>query len=197
MSELLEKNQIMSIIPQDFRNANKGKIVDIQKSYFSMEVFHSPQGILPKKVMEFYAPTKNGMLYFVSDIKAVNDKKLTIGIPAKHRFLQRRTFMRINFEQDIKLKAENEKPANAKTIDISFGGLKIQTKEKLNLDSEYTTQINITSLNTINCTFKPIRIEKNDEDVYTLSGRFKNLSNTDKMSLIQFCIRRTLEDSSK
>jgi len=67
MNELLEKGQEIRIVPQDFRNSNKAKVIDVQDTNFSLEVFHSPDGILLKKMNEFYSPTKNGMLYFVSD----------------------------------------------------------------------------------------------------------------------------------
>lgn len=196
MSELLEKDQVISIVPQDFRNSNKGKVIDILDKKFLLEVFHDTDGILVNNVMEFYSPTKNGMLFFASSVLKIEDKILTVLIPQKHRFLQRRSFTRVNFMKDIECKL-GDKIYKVKSLDLSAGGIKFETQEHLDIDSEYDLNIKLLSEQNITCKLQTIRIEKNDEGSYTLSGRFKNLSDIDRMTLIQFCMRRNIEKMNK
>lgn len=196
MSELLEKDQIISVVPQDFKNSNKGKVIEIQPRTFKMELFHSPEGIVPKKLMEFYSQTKIGMLYFSSSAMEIDGNVLTLAIPRKHRFLQRRAFTRIKFIQNIDLHLNN-KDYKVKTRDVSASGIKLITSEHLDVDALYDISINLLDEHYVRCKFDPIKIEKNDDKTYTLAGRFVDLSNIDKMKLIQFCMRKNVENMNK
>lgn len=196
MSELLMKDQIMSVVPQDYRNSNKGKVLDIQDRTFTLEMLHAPDGILPKKLMEFYSQTKLGMLYFSASALEINGNVLTVTIPRKHRFLQRRSFTRIKFVKDVNLISDNIN-YSATTRDLSAGGLKLNTKEPLNINSKYGISIRLLGDRYLNCKFEPIKIEKNDDKTYTVSGRFDELENADKMKLMQFCMRKDIENDNK
>lgn len=196
MAELLEKEQVLSVVPQDYANSNKGKITEISEKDFTLELLHSPEGIIPKHVMEFYSPTPNGMLYFTSSAAEINGNKIKITIPRKHRFLQRRTFTRVKFVQEIGLKAD-DKIFNASSIDLSVGGMKIKTTEPLYINDEFDININLVGETFVKCNFQAIKIEKISDDSYTVSGRFQNLSNTDKMKLTQFCIRKNIENINR
>lgn len=196
MNELLEKGQEFSIIPQDFKKSNKGKVVEVQPKNFSLETYHKPESILPSKIIEFYSQTKNGMLYFTSSIIKVEGNLLVVSIPRKHRFLQRRTFTRISFSQDLELK-KGDKVFKAKTIDLSAGGIKINTNDHIDIDSDYEIELNLLDKNIVNCIYEPLKLEKNENGSYTLAGRFKNLSRTDKMKIIQFCIRKNIENENR
>lgn len=196
MNELLEKNQVLSVVPQDFRNSNKGKIVDIQDRTFSLKVFHEPIGIIPKKIIEFYSPTKNGVLYFTTHVIEVKDNILDVSIPRRHRFLQRRAFTRIKFSQDMTLELAN-KSYNIKSFDLSAGGMKIITNEYLDINADYDLCINLLGKHLIKCYYQPIKIEKNEDKSYTVSGRFQNLTDIDRMKIIQFCIRKNIENMNK
>ena len=197
MNELLEKNQLISIVPQNFKNSNKGKIDQIHNKFFTLKLFHKPEGIEPKKIMEFYSPTRNGMLYFNSSIiKIENDDTIVVTFPRKHRFLQRRTFTRVKFSQDLTIELDNKK-YKAESIDISAGGIKFKTNECIDIDGEYNLGMELISCSIINCKYSPIKIEKTDNGIYTVSGRFKNLTQTDTMKIIQFCIRKDIENKNR
>jgi c-di-GMP-binding flagellar brake protein YcgR len=196
MAELLEKEQVLSVVPQDYTHSNKGKILYINERNFSLELFHAPDGIVPQRVMEFYSSTKNGMLYFTSSAAEINGNTLTVLTPRKHRFLQRRTFTRIKFIQEINLETEC-KSYKAESVDLSAGGMKLRTNESLNIDSEFDLCVKLLDKSFIECKFQPTKIEKNSDDSYTLSGRFQNLANSDKMKLTQFCTRKNIEDLNR
>jgi c-di-GMP-binding flagellar brake protein YcgR len=196
MNQLLEKNQIISAVPQNFKNSNKGKIIDIQDTNFLLEMIHNPEGFELNNFIEFYSQTNNGMLYFVSDVKEVNGNILKISIPVKHRFLQRRTFTRIKFAQDVEFRLE-DKVYSLKSLDLSAGGMKLESSELLDINSEYDLSIKLLGENYIKCRYELIKIEKNKKSIYTISGRFKNLTNIDKMGIIQFCMRKSIENLNK
>lgn len=196
MSELLERDQILSLVPQNFRNSNKGKITDVTEKNFSLELGRAPEGISVNNFVEIYSPTKNGMLYFTSNIENIEGNFITIRNPLRHRFLQRRAFTRIKFANDMLL-SNAGKTYKIKPIDVSAGGMKVRTNEYLDINSEYDLNITLPSTQNIACKFQPIRIEKNDDDSYTLSGRFQIFSHADKMTLIQFCIKKNIENANR
>lgn len=196
MHALLEKEQLISIVPQNFKNSNKGNVKEIYDDKFLLEVQHSPEGILLNNLIEFYSQTPNGVLYFESDVVNIEGNTLTVLSPIKHRFLQRRQFSRVKFNQDLDFYF-GDKAYNVKVIDLSSGGLKIQTREHLDIEKEYDFSLELLSEQTIKSKFEPIRIEKGDDGIYTLSGRFKELSNIDKMTLIQFCLKKNTENNNR
>lgn len=196
MNELVKKDQVISIVPQDFRNANKGKVTNISEDEFSIEVMHAPKGLLINNLMEFYSQTEHGVLYFESDVTRIDNNTITVANPIKHRFLQRRQFTRIKFVQQIELKSENLS-IEAKTIDLSAGGMKILATQNIDIEKEYGICIPLSNDQEVKCKFQPIRIEKGDDGFYTLSGRFQNQSNIDKMTLIQFCMKKNMENVNK
>lgn len=196
MGEIVNQDQVVSVVPQNFRNATKGKVVSVRKDAFIVETKKQPEGVLTNHMTEFYSQTKNGVLYFESNVISVDENKITIATPIKHRYLQRRQYTRIKFAQELDMKLE-KKSHSITTIDLSAGGMKIRTKEPIDIDSEYSVSIKLSEEMGVDCKFTPIRIEKNDEGVYTISGRFKNLSNVDKMTLVQFCIKKKIENVNK
>lgn len=196
MAELLEKEQVLSVIPQDYAKSNKGKVTEINERNFILELYHAPEGIIPQRVMEFYSPTPNGMLYFTSSAAEINGSTITVSMPRKHRFLQRRTFTRIKFVQVLKLESDG-KNYNAESVDLSAGGMKLRTSEPLSINGEFNLSINLVDKTFVECKFQPTKIEKTSDDSYTVSGRFQNLANTDKMKLTQFCIRKNIENINR
>lgn len=196
MNELLEKDQIINVVTQDLKNSNKGRIIELQERSFSLELFHSPEGISQNKMLEFYSQTKNGMLYFNSAPTSIDGKTITIQKPRKHRFLQRRAYTRLIFNQEMTCRLE-DKEYKINSIDISAGGIKLKTNECLNINSTYDMSIMLRNEEPICCQLQLIRIEKNEDDSYTVSGRFQKLSNIDKMLLIQFCMRKSIENVNR
>lgn len=195
MGELLQEKQLINVVPQNFQHSNKGKIKKINDKDFSLELFYSPEGILPNKMIEFYSPTKHGMLYFVSSVSNIEGNLVIVKNPLKHRFLQRRAFSRIKYVQEMEFRKADE-TYKVTSIDLSTGGMKLQTNEHFDIDSDYDLTLDLKGT-TIKPKFEPIRVEKNDDNTYTLSGRFKITTNADKIALMQFCMKRNLENLNK
>lgn len=196
MRELIKKDQIVDIVPQDFKNVNKGKVLEVDMEGFTMELKYVPKGLLQNHICDFYSLTDNGYLYFESYIKELKNNVISIANPIKHRFLQRRKFTRITFLSDIELVREGV-THKARTLDISAGGMKLSTKENINIEYEYDVVLKLESELVVKCKYKLIRVEKNDAGIYTISGRFTCLSNVDKMTLVQFCMKKDMENINK
>lgn len=196
MRELVEAGQLVKIIPHDFKNANKGTIKEVMPDGFLVELEYEPVGILKNNYCEFYTQSKYGMLYFDSYAKEINGKTVKIANPAKHKFLQRRQYTRVKYNHDLALTA-NDKSHKIYTFDVSAGGMKFKTPENVNIELDYNIKLPLSAQQEIECTFSPIRIEKNSDKTYTLSGKFDFLNSRDKMTLIQFCAKRSMEIANK
>lgn len=196
MRELIKNNQLVTIVPQDFKNTNKGKVLQVSMDGFKMELKYKPEGLLVNHICDFYSFTDNGYLYFESYIQSLENNVVTIANPVKHRFLQRRKFTRVKFVENLELVNGNV-THKIKTLDLSAGGMKIQTKDNINIEQEYKVTIKLSDEQDVKCKYQLIRVEKGDNGIYTISGRFTNLSNIDKMTLVQFCMKKDMENINK
>ena len=196
MRELIAKDQRIIMVPHDFKFANKGTITEVQPDYFTLELDYDADGILRSNYCEFYTQTSHGTLYFDSYAKEINGKTLKIASPAKHKFLQRRQYTRIKYILDLDMFTEGE-TKKITTLDISAGGMKFKTNDTINIDKDYRITLPLSEEQNIECGFSPIRIEKNNEGGYTISGRFDYNSSKDKMTLTQYCAKRSIEIKNK
>ena len=196
MRELLKNEQLVTIVPQEFRKTNRGTVIDVSADGFKMALQYKPDGLIVNHICDFYSLTDNGYLYFESYIQALEDNVLTIANPIKHRFLQRRKFTRIKFTEDLVLSCDDISH-NVRTIDISAGGMKISTADNINIEKEYKVTIKLSDEQEVSCRYQLIRVEKNDSGKYIISGRFTHLNNIDKMTLVQFCMKKDMESVNK
>ena len=196
MRELIKKEQLVTVVPQDFKNSNKGRVLNVDMDGFRMELKYKPEGFIKNHICDFYSMTENGYLYFESYIQNIENNVISIANPVKHRFLQRRKFTRIKFMEDLEL-TYNDIVHKIRTLDLSAGGMKIQSKENIDIEKEYKVSIKLSEEHVVNCKYQLIRVEKGENGLYTISGRFTNQSNIDKMTLIQFCMKKDMENMNK
>ena len=196
MRELLKNEQLVTIVPQDFKKTNKGRVLDVSMDGFRMELKYKPDGLIVNHICDFYSLTDNGYLYFESYIEALENNVIKIANPVKHRFLQRRKFTRIKFLEDLELTC-GDIVHKVRTLDLSAGGMKIRTSDNIDIEKEYSVSIKLSDEQEIKCKYQLIRVEKGDSGLYTISGRFTQLSNIDKMTLVQFCMKKDMENLNK
>ena len=196
MRELIKNDQIVTIVPQNFKETNKGKVLEVSADGFRMELMYKPEGLRVNHICDFYSFTENGYLYFESYIQSLENNVITIANPIKHRFLQRRKFTRIKYNVNLDLiYGENVYPV--RTLDISAGGMKVRTEENLDIEKDYNLTIKLSDEQEIKCKYRIIRMERGNDGKYTLSGQFVALGNIDKMTLVQFCMKKEMENVSK
>ena len=196
MRELVVENQEVLMIPQDFKLVCKGKVTAVTAGDFTLELYKEPQGIMVNTFCEFYTQTPHGKLYFDSYAKEINGKTLTIASPAKHKFLQRRQYTRIKYLNNFDISYNNH-TVNISTLDISAGGMKFSANESIDIDGNYPISIPVSENVSVNCIFKPIRIEKPSSGNYLISGEFSYNTTKDKMMLTQYCAKRSYEIKNK
>ena len=195
MRELLEKGKRITVVPTDFKNANKGTIKEVSPEGFIVELDYEPKGMLKRNYCEFFTQNQYGTLYFTSFPHEIKGKTLRIANPAKHKYLQRRQYTRVKYNYDLELR-NGDDIHRIYTFDVSAGGRKFKCSEAINLDAEYSITLPLSSVQSVKCNFLPIRIEKNDSS-FTVSGKFSFLSERDKMVLIQYCAKRSIEIRNK
>ena len=196
MRELIKKDQLVTIVPQDFKKTNKGRVLEVSMDGFRMELKYKPEGLIVNHICDFYSFTENGYLYFESYIQALENNVITIANPVKHRFLQRRKFTRIKFLEDLEL-INDGVVHKVRTLDLSAGGMKIRTQDNIDIEKTYDVKIKLSDEQEIKCKYQLIRVERDDSGMYTISGRFTCLSNIDKMTLVQFCMKKDMENLNK
>ena len=196
MRELLKKEQLVTVVPQDFKSSNKGRVLEIFPDRFRMELKYKPEGMIKNHICDFYSLTDNGYLYFESYIQKVENNVVEVASPVKHRFLQRRKFTRIKFLEELELTFENT-VHKVRTLDLSAGGMKIRTEANVDIEKEYNVSLKLNDEKQINCKYQLIRVEKGDDGIYTISGKFTHLSNIDKMTLVQYCMKKDMENLNK
>ena len=91
----------------------------------------------------------------------------------------------------------NDTVHKVRTLDLSAGGMKLRTEENIDIEKDYKVSIKLSNEQEVKCKYQLIRVEKGDNGLYTISGRFTNLSNIDKMTLIQFCMKKDMENLNK
>ena len=136
MRELIKEKQLVTIVPQDFKKTNKGRVLEVSMDGFRMELKYKPEGLMINHICDFYSFTDNGYLYFESYIQNLENNVITIANPVKHRFLQRRKFTRIKFIEDLELKCD-DKIHKIRTLDLSAGGMKIRTADNIDIEKTY------------------------------------------------------------
>ena len=65
------------------------------------------------------------------------------------------------------------------------------------MEKVYNITVKLDNDQEVKCKYQLIRVEKGDNGLYTISGRFTNLSNIDKMTLVQFCMKKDMENLNK
>lgn len=196
MRELISKSKEFKILPKDISGATKCVVKEAIDEDFEVELATSEkynQG----EVVELFSITPQGILYFETEIKSVNGKDVKIAYPNEHKLLQRREYTRIDFAKNIFLITKDSKEIKATTTDLSAGGMKLTTASQLELSEVYSIDLNLDKSTLIKVSFQPIRVETDNLMGYTVSGRFKNIKNIDRISLVQFCFRKQMENQNK
>ncbi len=197
MRNYIVKNKEFKIIPKDVQGATRCSVVDVLDGAFEIEL-KTTETYNPNETVELFSITPQGLLYFETHISEVNQNRVKLLYPISHKFLQRREYSRVDFTKNIFLKEkDSDKNIRASILDISAGGMKISAFEELSLSKDYQVNVEIDRSMQIDCLFQPIRIEADNHNGYTVSGRFKLLKNIDRISLVQFCFKKQMENQNK
>lgn len=189
MREQIVVGKEYSIISRKILNATKCVVSEVFEDYFEVTLLFSADYDEEESV-ELFAMTSKGQLYFETIVKEVNQDKLLIWFPISFKYLQRREFSRVSYDKEIVVS-----DMQAQVIDISAGGLKLKMNNQLRLLEKYPVRFEVQN-STINCMYEPIRMEASGEH-FIISGRFADINNYDRITLVQYCFGKQIENSNK
>ncbi len=193
MRNQITVNKEFNIISRSVDNAEICRVIDVTEDCFTVRLKNKRVYEMGESV-ELFAMTEKGQIYFETIVKEVKEDIISIWFPISFKYLQRREFSRINIDKKIILK-NGKTNLDAKICDISAGGLKVMTDKQLHLTKDYEICIEIENKK-VKTVFEPIRIET-VSNKFISSGRFKNISNYDRIALVQYCFRKQIENSNK
>ena len=193
MRNQITENKEFYIISRSVDNAEICKVIEVNDDCFKVKLRNKKKYEVDETA-ELFTMTDKGQLYFETIIKDVQDDVLSIWFPITFKYLQRREYSRIPLDKDVVLYGDTGE-ISAGIVDISAGGLKLATKKQLELLKDYKISFALENQQ-ITTTFEPIRIEALPNVFYS-SGRFKDISNYDRIALVQYCFKKQIEMSSK
>lgn len=189
MREQIVVGKEYNILSRKVLNATKCVISEVFDDYFEVTL-STLENYDEEETVELFAMTSKGQLYFETVVKQVNQDKLLIWFPISFKYLQRREYSRVSLDSKFIIN-----DIKAQIIDISAGGMKIKTNAQLMLLEKYPVILDIEN-NHISCMYQPIRIEICGDD-FVSSGRFVDLNNYDRITLVQYCFGKQIENSNK
>lgn len=193
MRNEITENKEFYIISRRIDNAQICRVIEVCEDCFKVKLNNKAKYEVDESV-ELFAMTSLGQLYFETIVKEINDDNtISIWFPMSSKYLQRREYSRIPTDMDVILE-DDTNTVNAKVFDISAGGLKLTTNKQLVLLKEYKILLSVENKE-IKTEFQPIRMEAFEEK-FVISGRFKQISNYDRISLVQYCFRKQIENST-
>lgn len=188
---ILKENMNIKIVPEEIDNTFETKIIKIDDTsiYFDLGANVMTVG----SVFDAYAFSDNGIAFFSAKIDKIDGNVAQISNEVKPELLQRRQYARIKLDEDVTIREESsDTKIEGWMIDISVGGLKMHVKQPLEVNKKYVLDINLDN-NIMALAFKPISFVKDMENLYTMSARFENIQNTDKITLVQYCYKKQAE----
>ena len=191
-NEIIE-NKEFYILSRIIDNAEECMVVNLKEDCFDVKLKTKKKYEVDESV-ELFTMTEKGQLYFETIVKDVKDDIISVWYPIEYKYLQRRQYTRVHLENEVELTSKEEK-IYARISDISAGGLKVYTKEQLQLLNEYSISLDIENKK-LDMIFEPIRTEVLNNE-FVSSGRFKNITSYNRIALVQYCFSKQIENSNK
>ena len=204
MKELIESIKDFKIVPNNFKSAGAFELVDVNDDKITANlVLLDDSDALdyePNSNVEVFGVNNVGLVYFETKILSRNDKKIELATTQDFSIIQRREYSRVDFKQGSVTFKDMNSDFVLKIEDISAGGMKLISKAPLETDRYYAIEIALSNNMKIECELKPIRVTKTDyegTDAYTISGKFVNLENVDRIVLVQYAFKVKMEEQNK
>lgn len=194
----LKNNQRLKIVPDDASGVLTGVIKSMSPVSFVVAV-ESPDSPMLKQgeVFEIVISDETCILSFETKITEIKDSLVCFSMPENFRLVQRREYPRVDISIPVSIKelsTENGVEFLGTTSNISGGGLKVTAPGVVNPGMLVETQFKILNVKNIKTILEVLRTEHPDGGSdFFVSGKFKEISNADRIALIQLCFKRQLE----
>ena len=196
MLEYLQDSSLFYILPEDIETAGIFKLRKSENN--TMTLFgKSPIKLSVGNNSEVFVNSNEGIIYFHTVIKNVTENIIEVDLPQDYEILQRRESKRVKIGCPVVIKKDDFEE-NVMLIDISAGGIKIFTKNQIQLNKDYEVILNFDNLDAV-FTFLPQRIsfEGEEDKGYLISGQIVSKSPKDKIALVQYCYKKIFEQSNR
>ena len=203
MKNLIKKGQKIYVVPQDVKGGLSTVIEKIVGSSINMRISKND---LPfynlGDVVEIFTIINDGVLYFKPRVVGIDKSENIIKVEFNkdnYEQLQRREYTRIDMEKEFTLQ-NGEESTVCVCLDLSAGGMKLETSAKLKIAQDYPIEFSLESKIPISCFFQPIRITEKGRGKTKksiVSGRFVAIKNIDKIAIVQYCFKKQSENINK
>lgn len=200
MQEVIKNVKDFKIIPNNFKSSATFNLLEVNEKSFCAEL-----NLIDDKeisdysigsVVEIFGVNNIGLVYFETRILDKENNKITLEMTQDYSVIQRREYSRVELNQGniiFKDKADN---FVLNVCDISAGGIKLITKEPLEIDKHYEILISLSNNMKIECALALIRISEEDGK-FVISGKFVDLDNSDRIVLVQYAFKVKIEEQNK
>lgn len=184
---MLKLNQKIKIVPENIKDSTSGTITAINEGQIKVKL--NSIKALESQNVEIYINEVNCLLCFKTQVTGQDKDTIMFPYPQHIQNIQRREYRRIEINLPIECQNNNEN-FQAESINISGGGIKLKTLK--NIKSTKNISIKLPLGNGIKTDLEVLNTESLN-DFFTASGWFKNINNTDRIYLIQYCFKKELE----
>ena len=184
---MLKLNQKIKIVPENIKDSTSGTITAINEEQIKVKL--NSIKALESQNVEIYINEVNCLLCFKTQVTGQDNDTIMFPYPQHIQNIQRREYRRIEINLPIECQNNNEN-FQAESINISGGGIKLKTLK--NIKSTKNISIKLPLGNGIKTDLEVLNTESLN-DFFTASGWFKNINNTDRIYLIQYCFKKELE----
>lgn len=199
MREVLETAKDFKIIPNNFTSSGEFEVLSADENEIKIKLNLPKEANIedykPGSTVEIFGVNNVGLVYFETVVINKEGYNLTLASSDDYSVIQRREYSRVNLEQGKLVFKDMASDFVIKVEDISAGGIKFVCSGNLEIDKYYDIEITLSNNMKIDCSLQPIRIsEKNGK--YTVSGKFVNIENVDRIVLVQYAFKIKMEEQN-
>lgn len=204
MNELLKNTQEFKIIPSNFKSSGILNITDVTDDKIIAKLI-----LIDERELEDYSTNSNveifgvnplGLIYFETKILSKDKDNITLALTQDYSIIQRREYSRVGLNQGQVIFKDIPDENILHVEDISAGGIKLISKIPLEIDKYYDIEIKLSTNMTIECALSPIRVTQTsykEQNAYSISGKFVDLENADRIVLVQYAFKTKMEEQNK
>ncbi|MBQ4646611.1 MAG: PilZ domain-containing protein [Candidatus Gastranaerophilales bacterium] len=204
MKELLKSAKDFKIIPSNFKSSGAINVQEITDEKIKGELVLIDETELKDypvdSTVEIFGVNSLGLIYFETKIIEREDKQISFALTSDYSIIQRREYSRVGLNQGTVTFKDIAPEAVLEIEDISAGGIKLTCATPLEIDKYYDIEIKLSNNMTIECALAPIRIKETEhksQKAYSISGKFVNLENADRIVLVQYAFKIKMEEQNK
>ena len=200
MKDLINSIHDFKIIPNNFKSSGEFELIEANENTIKAKLILTEESELkdykPNSNVEVFGVNDVGLVYFETNIVSIENDVIELATTQDYSIIQRREYSRVDLKQGQIVCKDLPEDVIIDVIDISAGGIKITAKQPFELDKDYDIEISLSNNMVINCSLKPIRVLK-ENNQFIISGKFVNLENVDRIVLVQYAFRIKMEEQNK